>query len=442
MKHPQNIFTFLLLLLSLGSFNCNATLYRERGKDYRAELRRVQNKLRANPGDEQALQEFGVLLFKTQQYTTAFKVLSKINERTPQNGRTLFYLGMTLEALNKLDAAHKVYGNFSTVARSDEFRKLLQGRYHKLTRDLVRQDIRTLVEKEKRLVAQKGGAVGDMPVSSNTVAVFPLFYYGTDEKYAALGHGLSEMILIDLGKVSSLRVVERIRLEELLRELDLTRSNLFDKRTLPRYGRILGAGRFISGAYTVTGGKRLRLDITSWDFVKQAFPAPRARQDVLRNLYYLQKDIVFELIEDLGVELTGVEREQIQRIPTKNLQALLAFSRGLELEEAGRFVAAARLYQQAAKLDPDFELASQKAEAAESLSVAGSSRADAIAKADEIERGGGDAKVDLLGNRLQTLGASVGSNFVPGQDNREIGELLETPIPDPPPPPPPAPDDQ
>ena len=66
----------------------------------------------------------------------------------------------------------------------------------------------------------------------------------------------------------------------------------------------------------------------------------------------MQKEVVFKVVKDMGITLTREETEQIQRIPTKNLQAFLAYSIGLEKEGQGDFEAAGVYFKQARRSIP------------------------------------------------------------------------------------------
>jgi hypothetical protein len=64
----------------------------------------------------------------------------------------------------------------------------------------------------------------------------------------------------------------------------------------------------------------------------------------------------------MGIALTPAEQRAIAERPTADLQAFLAFSRGLEADDQGRFTEAAQFYQQAAARDPSFRAAKERAE--------------------------------------------------------------------------------
>jgi len=402
---------------------------------YQNQINALVAKIKADSTDAQALCDLGVIYFQTRNYTTAEEYLTKAFVEKPLDPKTAFYLGMSLEFQDKSQLALRFYERYKDAARLSPYRRLMAGRYQQLTFDLTRQEIRELLQQEQQL--------SEARMSPQAVAVFPLRYLGEDQKFAPLGKGLSEMLITDLGKVSQLKLLERIRLQTLLDEMALAKSDFFDQSTAPRFGKLLGAGRIIAGTYNVTGKDQLQTDLLSWDVINRNFPAAATESAVLQNIFRLEKALVFTIIAGLGIELTPEEREKIQFIPTQNLQAFLAYSRGLEKEDAGDFKAAAGFYQQALKRDPNFGAAVTKAEVAEGLSASGGSKENATVVAQTIDpptpTDTPAITSDLVTDRLQNLGVNTGSNFVPGQDTRKPAEEANKAygdLPKPPAPPP------
>ena len=424
---------WLTTLLSCFVLSCASTRVADDISAYEPKIRALMAKIKADPANASALLDLGVIYFQTRDYTTAEEYLKKAFVEKPLDSKTAFYLGMTLEFQNKIELALLFHEKHKEAPRLSPYRRLMAGRYHRLINDLARQEIRALLQQEQQL--------SEARMSPQAVAVFPLRYLGQDQKFAPLGKSLSEMLITDLGKVSQLKLLERIRLQTLLDEMALAKSDFFDQSTAPRFGKLLGAGRIIGGSFNVTGKEQLQADVVSWDVINRNFPVAATESAVLKNIFRLEKTLAFSIIAGLGIELTPEEREKIQFIPTQNLQAFLAYSRGLEKEDAGDFKAAAGFYQQALKLDPNFGAATAKAEATEGLSAAGGSKESVTAVAQTIDSPTPtDTPIgasDLVADRLQNLGVNTGSNFVPGQDtrkpteeaNKAYGDLPKPPAP-------------
>ena len=386
--------------------------------DYGATVKKLQTKLLENPNDADALRDLGVIYFQTSQFDKAADYLKRSSSANQGDSKTLFYYGMSLEYQGNKEAALAVYLNYAGASSLSPYRKLMEGRYQQLTRDIIQKQLQSLIAREDSLTDKK--------MASKTVAVFPIVYLGTDERFAALGTGLSELMISDLGQVRNLMLVERIRIEALLQELNFGASKFVDPATAPRVGRLLGSGRMVAGTFNVSGNNLLRVDVASYDVPARKFPEPTSQSDALDNLFRMEKDLVFGVIKQMGITLTPTERAKIQLFPTKNLQAFLAYSIGLEREDVGDFRSAATYFKEATSLDPGFAQAKAKGDEADALSSAGGPREGALAVAQRIDPPiGPDAAFaprDLLQSRFKNLGDNINSGLVPGAENRKAPE--------------------
>jgi hypothetical protein len=162
------------------------------------------------------------------------------------------------------------------------------------------------------------------------------------------------------------------------------------------------------------------------------------QSDDLENFFRLEKRIVFALLADLGIQLTEAEQDAIDEVPTRNLQAFLAYSRGLAAEDQQDFGAAADFFGQAVQIDPGFEIASVEGETAEGMSETFGSVDNALSSARQLEPLTTNA-IDPLSDRLTNLGISIEAPVVPGTDARKpaVEGTMTSPdlLPDPPDPP-------
>jgi hypothetical protein len=172
------------------------------------------------------------------------------------------------------------------------------------------------------------------------------------------------VVVSDLSQVASLVLLEREAVQRLLDEIRLAAAGLADPATGARSGRLLRAERVIQGSFQDLSNQRLRVDGSAVLTATATVTAAASADDQLRRLFDVEKAVVLELLQRLGISLTDAERERIAERPTANLQAFLAFSRGLGAEDRDAFAEAAREYGAAARLDPGFRQASERAAAA------------------------------------------------------------------------------
>ena len=380
--------------------------------EYRKEILKYKNRIKKNLNDANAYLELGVISYELKNYVLARKLLIKSYRLNSDDPKNLLYLGMTLEQENRKKIALALYKKYTKVSRISPYRKQLATRYQVLNREIIHNEMKRLITQEKNLSVAN--------ISPKSVAVFPFTYRGRDKKFAALGIGIGEMMITDLSQVNGLKVIERIRLQTMLNEISMGQSGMVEESTAPRFGKLLGAAKIVHGNYDILDNKNLQMDVAFWDVKKNYFPDLTSQKDALRNIFRMEKDMVFSLIHEMGIELSAEEKIKIQQIPTKSMQAFLSYCMGLEMENAGQFNKAAKYFQQAVQKDPNFKNAGQQIETSQTLAAVSKTEGIDLNFGSQIATTSPIATTDdLVNNRLKNISASIGTVFVPGQDSRK-----------------------
>ena len=396
-----------LLLSSCTSIHLDESL-----DDHSREVARLRQELLEDPQSDVALRDLGSIYMRTGDAAGAKEYLQRAYALGNRDAKTLFFLGLANENTGEPEAALRIYQSYVEVSTLSPYRRLMQGRYSWLAREVAHVEMRQRISEET--------AISDTEISSDVIAIFPLFYLGEEESYRPLGRGLAEMITVDLQNVNQIRVVERSRLQALLDELELGTTDHVNQASAPRLGRLLRAGRIVGGTYNVLPGEELRLDASYVETITSELNDLAPQSDALANFFRLEKQIVFSLLSELGIELTEAEQIQIERVPTQNLQAFLAYSRGLVEEDNQNYEAAARSFQQATAIDPSFSSASVRSEEASSLVDAAGASSSVLESAIGMDPMIGPP-IDLMASRIDQLGAGVGL-ALPGPDSRNTTE--------------------
>lgn len=319
---------------------------------------RLEAKRAAHPDAAKTLRALGIAYHDAGRYADAIRVLERARQLMPSDGVTALYLGMSAEATGDLATARTAYEGYVRFGRTSRVRAQLRDRLAALAR-------KELLAEAKAAVAQEA-AIGATPGAPSTVAVLPLSFSGTDTTLSSLGRGLADLMITDLSRSSQLTVVERDRIDALLGEISLSASGSVDSATAVRSGRLARAGRVVRGSVTQLQGSALRADAAVVDANTARVGAPVNADFSLDAVFDAEKRIVFAVISDMGITLTPAERAAIEQRPTRSIAAFLAYSHGLAEEDSGRFDRAARLFDEAARIDPGFSAArngSQRAQA-------------------------------------------------------------------------------
>ena len=229
----------------------------------------------------------------------------------------------------------------------------------------------TPVRQDSTAVAAMSAEQGATQALRPTIAVTPFRLTTADPTLAALGYALADLLATDLARSSQLQLVERSRLGEVLRELDLARTDRVDSASAPRVGRLLRARRLLLGALDTLGGRELRLSVRIADVETGVIHEALDARAPLNDILAAEKAVALRIFDALGVTLTPAERARVDARATLSLGALAAYGRGLEAELNGDARRATSEFRRAVGFDPAFRAAAERAQQLGSAAAAG-----------------------------------------------------------------------
>lgn len=327
-----------------------------------ADLSALEAQRAQHPTDPDLQLRLAKAYYAANRFADARKALAIVLTQQPTNRVAQTYLGLSYEGMEQFDSARTIYTTLLSTKPSGEVGRLLNGRLTLLARKELHAAARASLAHETDL--------SRTPPDPNTVAVFPFRYTGQDSTLRPLERGLAALVVSDLSHVRQLRLVERERLQALVDEMKLAESGRVDPATGARSGHLVGAGQVVQGQYQDAPGANIRLDATMVRAGDAGVAATGSGRDPLSQLFDLEKSVVFQLLTKTGVPISPAESIAISERPTKDLQAFLLYSRGLESQDKGDFRAASADFKAAAQRDPSFQAAAQQSQSSEAASSA------------------------------------------------------------------------
>lgn len=212
--------------------------------------------------------------------------------------------------------------------------------------------------------------------------------------YNGLGKGVADLLINELAANTKLRVVERDRVEALLKEQELTKSGAIDPETAVKLGKLLGAQHMIMGGFMSTGRQMVLTSRTVDVETGKVIHPQRVQQsgdDVLALIGQLASRVgaqelpAVELRTGDASKPAGHEHHagHAQPAPTQaapvqagtpavamaehrsnkgtklDIRTALLYSKALEAQDAGDRGRAVELYNQVLDKFPSFESARQ-----------------------------------------------------------------------------------
>jgi TolB-like protein len=183
-----------------------------------------------------------------------------------------------------------------------------------------------------------------------TLAILPFENNSITDRdtYAPLSKGLSAMLTSDLsGADAGLKLIERSRIEALLKEVALGQSGAIDDSSALEAGRLLGAQNIAFGSYVVLGNM-VRIDTRIIKVETGELVMAESTQGGTTDFLTLQQKLAHKIANSLNVAFSETDS-------SSNISAALAFSQGLDALDAGDREAADRLFAAAVEADPGYQ---------------------------------------------------------------------------------------
>ena len=213
-----------------------------------------------------------------------------------------------------------------------------------------------------------GMGIPAQPSGVKTVAVLDFDNNSIDDaqRLANLGKGLADILITDLATLSKLKVVERERMNFILKEIALSDTtirgkSLVDPEFAVRLGRLMGAQSVLIGSF-LKMGKQLRVDVRlvrteTSEILKTEFV--QGHQDAVLDL---ASKLALKVAQNLEVVLNEVEKKNLERLQKKEvpLEAAMAYAESLNLLDQERYAEAKKLLEKALVMAPNFEPAMKK----------------------------------------------------------------------------------
>jgi TolB-like protein len=348
-----------------------------------------------HPQDAVARFRLAAALAAADRCDTALVVVADGELLAPENALGPLGAGACAERAGHYDVAIGLYRAFVAAHPDAAGVSAVRARAEIALRAAANETARAALAQETQLAQQ--------PPEPHTLAVLPVVVAG-DSSVQPLSRGLAELITTDLATIRQIRLLERLQVGALVDEMKLSQSDRVDPATAARVGRMLRAERMVQGVADIppTGSVRLSASVVAQSGT--VLPA-RTETGPFKSLLELEKQLVFDLSDQLGISLTQAEREVILKQGPNSLVAFLSYSQGLDASDRGDYEAAAGYFSAAVRADPGFEAArtsQQTAQAAPSVQGAATTPGGIVAATPGTTTGGPGAP---MGN---ALGASSG----------------------------------
>jgi TolB-like protein/Tfp pilus assembly protein PilF len=183
-----------------------------------------------------------------------------------------------------------------------------------------------------------------------SIAVLPFENLSDDKQNAYFADGIQDDVLTNLSKIGDLKVISRTSVMPY-------RGKASNVREI---GKALGVGAVLEGSVRRVGNRvRVNVQLICADTDEHLWAEDYDRE--LTDVFAIQTDLAQKIAEALQAKLSPGEKSRMERKPTENGEAYLAFVQaqnlGCAVEDFDKLKQGEQLYERAIQLDPNFALA-------------------------------------------------------------------------------------
>jgi TolB-like protein/Tfp pilus assembly protein PilF len=183
-----------------------------------------------------------------------------------------------------------------------------------------------------------------------SIAVLPFENLSDDKENAYFADGIQDDVLTNLSKIGDLKVISRTSVMPY-------RGKASNVREI---GKALGVGSVLEGSVRRVGNRvRVNVQLICADTDEHLWAEDYDRE--LTDVFAIQTDLAQKIADALQAKLSSGEKSRMERKPTENGEAYLAFVQAQNLacavEDFDKLKQGEQLYERAVQLDPNFALA-------------------------------------------------------------------------------------
>lgn len=184
-----------------------------------------------------------------------------------------------------------------------------------------------------------------------SIAVLPFENLSDDKENAYFADGIQDDVLTNLSKIGDLKVISRTSVMPY-------RGKASNVREI---GKALGVATILEGSVRRIGNRvRVNVQLINAENDQHIWAEDYDRD--LTDVFAIQTDLAKKIVGELQAKLSPAEQAQMERKPTENGEAYLAFVQAHNLfvtgvEDIGKLKQSEQLYARAIELDPKFALA-------------------------------------------------------------------------------------
>jgi len=190
-------------------------------------------------------------------------------------------------------------------------------------------------------------------IPKKTIAISYFDNTSGDKSYDPLIKGLADMLISDLSNIESIKMVEREKLDALLKEIDLGGSKFINSETAQKMGKGLGAQFILTGSFIVMGDA-FRVDARLINVENGEIVFSKAVDGNKDTFFDIEKELANEIISKLELSVSKQTLSAMEESGTRSYDAYYYWTVGNGFFQEAQYDSAMVYYEKSLSHDPNF----------------------------------------------------------------------------------------
>lgn len=178
-------------------------------------------------------------------------------------------------------------------------------------------------------------------------------------KFNPLAKGIADMLITDLSKVNGVVIVERSKLDQIIKEINLQSSRYFSQQTAIKLGKGLGADYILTGSFTIVGNM-IRIDARLINVNNGTVEFSEEASGDQKDFFSIHKKLAGLLGKSMSFEYSNRTSYYAKNQKAISLDALSDYSKAIDLSDKGLKELSTNLLKNASKKESGFLFADDK----------------------------------------------------------------------------------
>ena len=189
------------------------------------------------------------------------------------------------------------------------------------------------------------------------IAIMPFTNISGQKQHDWLCTGIAESISTKLGSLPYFSLVERLKLAEAMKEIELGQTGLLSESTAAQTGQMAGAEELVIGSFQVVG-QTIRINARFLKVEEATAHTTAEATGKMDQIFELQDKIVASFLADMRLPLNDQEKSLLTAKPTNSAEAFQLYSRAMDTYtpegKAQSDEQRIALLDQSTRIDPNF----------------------------------------------------------------------------------------